>query len=68
MAVAAGMELVSAVTGKPPRLTRFAVRNVGRQYHYLTDRMRSELGFAPKIDTLEGLCACTRELAGRNDG
>ena len=57
-AIATLMEMLSRVTNKPPRLTRYAVRNVGRPYHYVTDRMRDELGFSPQIDLLEGLRAC----------
>ncbi|MFC1889922.1 NAD-dependent epimerase/dehydratase family protein, partial [Thermodesulfobacteriota bacterium] len=57
--VAAGvMEVASKVTGKPPRLTRYAVKVVGRQYFYDTDRMENELGYRPKIDLMEGIKAC----------
>ena len=59
---AALLEGLSTLTARPPRLTRFAVRNVGRPYHYVTDRMQRELGFFPSIDTLEGLRACLEEL------
>lgn len=51
--VAGFMELVSALTRKPPRLTRYAVRNVGRSYNYVTDRMSRELGFKPTRDMLQ---------------
>ncbi len=67
LVVAGILEQVSRVTGKPPRLTRYAVRNVGRQYIYLTDRMREELGFSPSMDTLEGVRACVRDFSGRAD-
>lgn len=63
--VAAGiMELISFFTRKPPRLTRYAVRVVGRQYHYSTERMQQELGFRPAIDLREGIKKCVREYMG----
>ncbi len=58
------LEFVSRITRKPPRITRYAVRNVGRQYHYVTDRMQQELGFAPSIPTLQGVCDCARKQKG----
>lgn len=54
------MELVSYFTGRPPRLTRYAVRVIGRQYQYVTDRMQNELGFKPKRGLLEGIRECVR--------
>ena len=70
MAFAWVMEAVSFFTRRPPRITRYAVRNVGRRYRYITDRMQNELGFMPSIDTLEGVCTCAREFmeqqVGRN--
>jgi len=62
LAVAGVMEAASFFTGKPPRLTRYAVRNVGRPYLYSTDRMREELGFQPAVETLEGIRACVLAL------
>jgi nucleoside-diphosphate-sugar epimerase len=41
--------------GGEPRLTRYAVRVVGRPYHYATERARIELGFEPGIDLREGV-------------
>jgi nucleoside-diphosphate-sugar epimerase len=67
LVVAGMMELASRLTGKPPRLTRYAVRNVGRQYTYLTDRMRKELGFIPSVDTVEGIRTCVRNLTRQGD-
>ncbi len=55
---AAMMELIAKITGSEPRLTRYAVRVVGRQYHYSVDRAREELGFEPKIDLFTGLAEC----------
>ena len=47
-------ELASQITGKPPRLTRYAVRLVGRRYDYQTGPLRTQLGFSPVRDLLEG--------------
>jgi nucleoside-diphosphate-sugar epimerase len=56
--VAAGlMEATAALTGAPPRLTRYAVRVVGRQYHYSCERARHELGFQCRRSLLEELPA-----------
>ena len=59
--VAALMEGISKLTGKPPRLSRYAVRLVGRQYVYVIDKARNELGFNPSVDLLDGICTCIRE-------
>lgn len=58
LALAGLMELASRLTGKPPRVTRYGVRNVGRPYYYSTTRMQHELGFHPKIDLLTGIREC----------
>lgn len=60
------LEAASRVTGKPPRLTRYAVRNVGRPYDYRTERMQKELGFFPAVETMEGVRACVRDLEDSN--
>ena len=63
--IAAGvMEFKSFFTRKPPRLTRYAVRVIGRQYYYSTERMQNELGFRPVIDLREGIRKCVREYTG----
>jgi nucleoside-diphosphate-sugar epimerase len=41
--------------GGEPLLSRYAVRVVGRPYHYATDRAKIELGFEPRIDLREGV-------------
>lgn len=64
MAAAGIMELISFFTRKPPRITRYAVRVVGRQYHYSTERMQKELGFRPAIDLRDGIRNCVREYIG----
>jgi len=49
------MEAVSFFSKKPPRLTRYAVRNVGRPYYYLTDRMEQDLAFSPSVSLKQGI-------------
>lgn len=61
MALAAGLETVARLSGKPPRLTRYGVRVVGRQYHYVTERARRDLGFQPRVNLLDGIRACLEE-------
>ncbi len=63
LAVAGLMELVAMINGKKPRLTRYSVRVVGRQYHYLTEKSRRELDFFPKIKLEDGI---KEELATYN--
>jgi len=58
--VAGVMECVSFFSKKAPRLTRYAVRVVGRQYHYLTNRLQED-GFTPVMDLREGIRRCVRE-------
>jgi nucleoside-diphosphate-sugar epimerase len=55
------MEGISKITGKPPRLSRYAVRLVGRQYDYVIEKARKELGFNPSVDLLDGIRTCIRE-------
>ncbi len=52
------MELGARLSGRAPRLTRYAVRVVGRRYDYAVDRARDELGFEPRIDLLSGVRDC----------
>ncbi len=65
LVVATLLELLAAFKGIPPLLTRYSVRVVGRQYHYLTDKCRQELGFYPKISLAEGV---RKELTALGDG
>jgi nucleoside-diphosphate-sugar epimerase len=61
LAAAGAMELAARLTGSEPRLTRYAVRVIGRAYDYRVDRAKRELGFEPRVDLREGVA---RELAG----
>jgi nucleoside-diphosphate-sugar epimerase len=58
--IAGLMEGISRITGKPPRLSRYAVRLVGRQYNYVIDKAKRELGFKPSVDLLDGIQTCIR--------
>ena len=55
--VAGAMEAAARVTRKQPRLTRYAVRVVGRQYHYDTSRAQ-RIGFEPSVEVRDGIRAC----------
>lgn len=57
-AMAACMEALASLRGTAPRLTRYAVRVVGRQYRYSNERARAELGFEPRIGLFAGIGAC----------
>lgn len=52
--VSKAMVFVSRFTGKPPRLTPYAVRVVGRQYKYQVDKAL-RLGVLPKVGMAEGI-------------
>jgi nucleoside-diphosphate-sugar epimerase len=56
--VAALMEFLSVFTPRSPRLSRYAVRLVGRQYIYSIAKARKELGFEPSIDLITGIREC----------
>ncbi len=49
------MEAASFLTRKPPRLTRYAVRNVGKPYNYLTNQMKQDLAFSPSVSLRQGI-------------
>ena len=61
------MEFVASLTGKDARLTRYAIRVIGRQYHYVTDKASRELGFRPRIDLAEGIRECVAEYMIQTD-
>lgn len=52
MALAAISESVSRVSGRAPRLTRYAVSQLGRDRTYSLDRLRGDLGIEPISTTL----------------
>jgi len=53
--IAGVLEVAGWVTRQEPRLTRYAVRVIGRPYHYRTERARIELGFEPRVDLGQGM-------------
>jgi nucleoside-diphosphate-sugar epimerase len=55
LALAGALEAAAKLRGREPRLTRYAVRVVGRQYRYLVDRARAELGFVAGRGLLESV-------------
>jgi len=63
--LAGAFEVLSAVTGKPPKLNRYSVRVVGRPYNYLIDAARRDLGFTPSIDLMTGLKECLKLEEGK---
>ncbi|MEV7660784.1 NAD(P)-dependent oxidoreductase [Paenarthrobacter sp. NPDC089316] len=52
MALAAVSEAASRATGRAPRLTRYAVSQVGKERTYCLDRLRCELGIEPISTTV----------------
>jgi len=54
--VAGAMELVAQLTGKPPKLTRYGVRVIGRQYDYPLAQARA-LGFTQSVSLEDGVRA-----------
>ncbi len=52
MALAGVSEAAAAATARPPRLTRYAVSQLGMQRSYRLDRLRGELGVEPISTTL----------------
>ncbi len=61
--VAGCMELWARISNRPPRLTRYAVKVIGRQYHYDTSRAEA-LGFEPRVELVGGV----RELLAPGTG
>jgi len=64
--LASVMEIISKLTGKSPRLSRYAVRLVGQQYNYNVQRIRKDFGWVPSTDLIEGMRTCIRELRSRS--
>lgn len=65
--LAAAMEAAGWATGKPPLLTRYAVRVIGQPYLYSAERARRDLGYAPAINLREGVRRYFADLAGASD-
>jgi 2-alkyl-3-oxoalkanoate reductase len=52
MALAAVSEAASRISGRAPKVTRYAVSQVGKQRTYRLDRLRQELGIEPISTTV----------------
>ena len=65
MVLAGLMEFLASLTGKEAKLTRYAVRVIGRQYYYVTDKALRELGFRPRINLGDGIRECVAEYIGQ---
>jgi nucleoside-diphosphate-sugar epimerase len=53
--IALGMEIMAKFAGKPPKLTREAVRFLTRQACFSIEKARRELGYQPKISLEQGM-------------
>jgi nucleoside-diphosphate-sugar epimerase len=62
-ALAGLLELASAVTGTEPRLTRYSVRVMGKNYNYVADAAQSDIGFGDSIALPEGGRGCLGALS-----
>ncbi len=54
LSVASAMELAARLTGSQPRLTRYGVRVIGRQYHYPVHQAMDH-GFVPSVSLEDGV-------------
>jgi len=55
------MEFIFKFSYKDPRLSRDAIRQVGRQYDYSIEKARQELGYEPSISLIDGIRQCSNE-------
>jgi nucleoside-diphosphate-sugar epimerase len=53
--IALGMEIISKLTGKPPKITREAVSFLTRQARFSIEKARRELGYQPRFSLEEGM-------------
>jgi nucleoside-diphosphate-sugar epimerase len=53
--IALGMEMVSRITGKPPKITRDAVRYLTCQARFSIEKARRELDYQPRFPLEEGM-------------
>jgi len=54
-AIGLGMEITSKLTGKPPKLTREAVRYLTREARFSIEKAKRELGYQPRFTLEEGM-------------
>jgi nucleoside-diphosphate-sugar epimerase len=53
--IALCMEIGSKFTGKPPKITREAIRFLTRQARFSIEKARREIGFQPRFSLKEGM-------------
>ncbi|MBM4278684.1 MAG: NAD-dependent epimerase/dehydratase family protein [Deltaproteobacteria bacterium] len=53
--IALGMEVASKFTGKPPKISREAVRYLTRQSRFSIEKAKRELGYQPRFSLEEGM-------------
>jgi nucleoside-diphosphate-sugar epimerase len=53
--IALGMEIASKFTGKPPKISREAVRYLTRQSRFSIAKAKRELGYEPRLSLEEGM-------------
>lgn len=53
--IAFGMELGSKISGKPPKITREAIRFLNRHARFSIEKATRELGYRPRISLQEGM-------------
>jgi nucleoside-diphosphate-sugar epimerase len=53
--IALGMEITSTFSGRPPKITREAVRYLTRQARFNIEKARRELGYQPRFSLEEGM-------------
>lgn len=49
------LECISKISRKQPLLTRYAVRVIGKKYHYNADSIANDLNFAPDVSLESGI-------------
>lgn len=54
-AIALGMEITSKFTGKPPKISREAIRYLTRQSRFSIEKAKRELGYQPRFSLEEGM-------------
>jgi nucleoside-diphosphate-sugar epimerase len=53
--IALSMEITSKVSGRPPKITREAVKYLTRQAHFSIEKAARELGYQPRCSLEEGM-------------
>jgi nucleoside-diphosphate-sugar epimerase len=54
-AIALGMEITSKFSGRPPKITREAVKYLTHQAYFSIEKARRELGYQPRFSLKEGM-------------